>query len=770
MLGPWLGSSFVGCGGTGDELAPSPAEVVDGAGVVGFEVLGGAGEAPWRVQVRTLNVFGASVESDDVVVTVDGTDRPIAFDALGYGGVTVVDPGTHTVVVDGNEPVTAHVFEAAWPGIGGSTAFLPPVLDIDEVFGVTDGLAARAGAELWFVGDDTPAHRVLRADAELLGARAVQVDVDGRTDLVAWTASQLFVLRGHTGGGFGWGTAFRASGLTVASVDVGDLSGDNLPDIAIAWVKPDGSGVLDVWEAIGVFRFQGAEPRNIPGTPRSLAVSDANGDGVAQVTVLHDDGSWSRYLRGAELQYIPVGPSLPTTLFAQPGSTLLACGDANGDDADEVVIASPYDAETDRSFSFVDIDTEALECAAGDPGAQCLTEYVLLDGLVGGEAACGDTNVDTVDELWAWDRAEGLRLYQHDPLTGDFRSEAIDHPFADGRFALSDRNLDGIADPVFADGAAWSQYVGAPPSVAEGLWSIRPELTWRVRDDVFGPFALTDTDADPDTFEWVTTTSNASGTYLRLVQYLPLADGSPLLGDVRLDDVGEVIDDLAVCGTNVFVALGGAVTRVTLADPLDPQVAVTGGADIVRVACGVGPAGSTLVTVTSAGAAELRNNNLTKLQDVQGTFGDAILADLGAGPEVVGCASPGCGVAVWNHGGGTAVVTGDGSGLTLAPVGAIERPLGGSGAPFVADVDGDGREDLAAWDRARRRLTIVRSTGGEVAPPTLIDLEADYRHVAFGDGDGDGAPDLFATDELDELVHTLLVLPPPEPTPTGTGT
>jgi hypothetical protein len=768
MARPWLVIPLVGCSGASDELLPSPAEIVDGASVVGFEALGGAGDAPYRTQVRAINAWGASVKADDAVATVDGVERTVLFDALGYGGFAIDAPGDHAVSIDGGTPATVSVFERTWAGLGGSPAYVPPIAGATQVFGVTGGLVATSGPDLWFVGDETPAHRVLHADADLLGVLATNVDVDGRTDVVAWTTTQVFVLRGHTGGGLGWGTSFRAQGLTAAAVAVGDLSADNLPDIAITWVGADGKGILDVWEAVGVFRFEGAEPRNIPGKPVSATVSDANADGVSQVTVLHDDGSWSRFLRGAERQYIPVGPTLPPALNSPPQSTLLTCGDVNGDDADEIVIASPFAVDSPRDFWFVDIDTEPLDCDAGLPGAQCLTEYVLVDGLVGGDVGCGDVNADTVDEIWAWDRGAGLRIYQHEPFSDQFASGIIDFPLGTGSFAVSDQNSDGIADPIVANDLAWSQWVGATFAEAEGLWSPRRELTVEVRDDVISPFVRIETDGDDTTLEWATTTTASAGTSLRILQYVPSSGGATSLGDVRIDDVGDVPVDLAVCGPNAYVALGGHVTRVVITDPTAPFVAQTEGEDLQRVACGTGPGGAVVVTVDGSGVAETWTTGLGRIAALDGIYGDAGFADLGAGPEIIGCATAGCGVAAWNYGSGTAVVAGDAAGLTFSETGLADRTEPGAGIPLVADVDGDGRLDLAAWDRGARRLTVYRSTGDGVAVPALVNLAGDYRHVDFADGDGDGAPDLFGADETDRLVHTVLVLPPPPPETTGT--
>jgi hypothetical protein len=765
----WL--ALQGCADGGDQLLPSPAELVDGSGVVGFEPLAGAGSAPYRAQIRSYNAWGASVPADEVDVEIDGESRPLLLDDLGYGGATIGAGGVHSVAVDGVE-VDVHVFRNEWPGIGGSpAAVVAPIPEPVEIYGVTDGVVGRVANELWFAGDLTPAHRVLAADADLQGARAVQVDVDGRTDLVAWTTNQVFVLRGHPGGGLGWGVSFRAPGYTIASVDVGDVSGDNLPDLVFAWVTPEGAGVLDVWEASGLFEFEAAEPRNIPGKPVSVTAGDANGDGVGQATVLHEDGTWSRYLRGAEKQYIPVGPTLPPVLALPAGATLERCGDVNGDAADEITIAGPYDPAAQRSFWFMDVSLDALECAAGLTGVQCLTEYVQIEDLTGGEAACADADANGVDEMWLWDRLAGLRVYRHDLFSDLFLTSSIEHPFGTGVFDVSDRNGDRIGDPIVADDRVWSQWLGEPPSEATGIWSVRSELTVRVREDVISPFARAETDGDDGTLEWVTTLSNASGTYLRLVQYLPLGDGAALIGDIRLDDRGEIPTDVAVCGTDVYVAIGGEVVHASILDPLDPVVVDRAGAAIVHVDCGEGPDGVGVLTVDAAGLAEARSPSLAVTSTAAGSFGDAVFADLGAGPQVVGCAAVGCGVAAWDTGAGVAVVEGTSDALTVALAGGPAEVIpGGAGVPSVVDLDQDGRPDLAAWDGARRRLTVVRSTGEGVAPPSFVNLAGDYDHVTWTDGDADGWPDLFGSDADDRLVHTVLTAPPEPTTPTTGGT
>ncbi len=61
-------------------------------------------------------------------------------------------------------------------------------------------------------------------------------------------------------------------------------------------------GLLDVWKGDGLFGFTAAEPRDIETAPTDIAVGDNTGEGMNQITMTHDDGTWSRYIAGNENQ------------------------------------------------------------------------------------------------------------------------------------------------------------------------------------------------------------------------------------------------------------------------------------------------------------------------------------------------------------------------------------------------------------------------------------------------------------------------------------
>lgn len=103
---------------------------------------------------------------------------------------------------------------------------------------------------------------------------------------------------------------------------------------------------------------------------------------------------------------------------------------------------------------------------------------------------------------------------------------------------------------------------------------------------------------------------------------------------------------------------------------------------------------------------------------------------------------------------GVAVLLGDGSG-GFAP--APGSPWDGGHGPkalAVADIDGDGREDLVvtAWDAPR--VTIL--FGGGAPRVEAYEVGANPFGVAAGDLDGDGRPDLVTADQGSGSITVLL--------------
>ncbi|MCB9686110.1 MAG: hypothetical protein H6735_13805 [Alphaproteobacteria bacterium] len=764
--------ALAACTGTGRELLPSPAEELDGGGATGTEAIPGVGVAPYRALVRATNRFGASVETDDLSVMVDQTSVPTKFDGFGFGGVVLDQPGSYAITPVGGTSATVHVLQTDWPGYPFASAWVAPVQDADQVLAVTGGYVARKGGELWWSGGDTGPHRVLGTDDELLGAAAVQIDVDGVTDIVAWTAQDVFLLRGRGGGGFSWGKAFHAPGLTVAGADVRDLSGDNLPDLAIAWTAGDGFGVLDIWEGDGLMGFTAAEPRTLSSRPTSLQIADATGEETPQITVLLDDGTWERFVRGAELQYIPIGPFFPVSILMPRDAALMPFGDLNRDEGDDIAIATARTPGVSRTAWMIDLAIDDYACSTGDPQAVCTTSFIEIGLQTAAWLTDGDADADLLDDLWVLNEDGALELYKHDADLGEtlLGHAVVGHLPDPGPITTSDVDNDSIDDLLVAGNTAWRQWIGRATFDSATVWTPWLPNPVFVREDVHPWYARGELDGDPTTMEFASTATENGTTVIKVLQYLPGLGRAPSISQRELGVGGAVPTDLALCGSQAFVAAGGQVIRVDLSDPTRPLVEATAGGGATRLACGAGPSGS-VVAVLGNGQVVLRNRDLAEVSSTPAAGAtDVELLDLGgATREVRTCSTEGCGIAALPlEGGQVVVVVGDDTSMRLEAAGGQSPTLDGAGRPLVADIDNDGHADLVGVTSSGL-LTLHRTTRNGIAHGELFSLPVPVRGTVMEvDGDQDGWRDLWLLNAEDELVFLPLTTAAETP-PSDTG-
>ncbi|MEQ1504604.1 MAG: hypothetical protein ABMB14_20360 [Myxococcota bacterium] len=773
----WIAA--VGCTGAEIPLEPSPARIDDDPTAVGLEALASVGAVPHAVTVRSVNGYGAAVASDETdAVFVDDARTTVRFDGYGYGAVTIDVAGTAEVTA--GDTVLAYTVANDWAGAAMNPAWPAPVAEGSLGLAITTGMVVAAGSELWWAGDGAAPHRVLAADGdEILGLRAGNIDVDGITDLVAWTAERVFLLRGRPGGGLGWGTSFVATGLEVGGVDIGDLSTDNLPDVAIAWHAPGAAedGILDIWQGDGLFGFTAAEPRTIPGLPVSVAVADNTGEGVAQVTVLHAAGDWSRYIRGAESKYIPIGPRAPTgTMILPDGSSLFRTGDTNRDNAEEIAVGGPRAVGQGGYFWFVDVATDAAACQTrpDDPELQCGTEYLPLEDESGAWMAMGDGNGDFLSDIFLELDTKVLYAVALDPdqVQGEFRKIRILDLPAYGPLDLTDFDRDGELDLAIAGDPVWWRWYGQGDDDLEVFWTPRPTPVVAVREALDPPFGFAELDSDPNTIEVVGFASEAGDTALKILRYTKGGGRASLLGQLTIDPTGALPDDVAICGKDVYVVVGGAVSRLSVLDPAHPAIAASIDGTASRVDCGDGPS-NTDVAVLDGGEVRLRTRAVLApvgAPIAAGAARDVAIGELGGTPTMLTCASEGCSIVHWALPEPVFAI-GRADGTTVIDATGVEQEIGGGGGALsVADVDADGVEDLIGLAPGSL-VTIHRSAAGAITPPVLLHTDLGFAGtIGVRDGDGDGQADLWAIDANRDLVYTLASIPSTTTTGSTGGT
>jgi len=706
---------------------------------------------------------------------LDGAPITVEFDGQGYGAVEVAIPGTVEVTDPEGNAVSVHAVAAEWKGLGLHRAWPSPVGVVEHGAAALTGGVAAIGPAVWWVGDGAPPHVVLRAEDDILGLRRRHVDVDGVPDMVAWTGSTVFVLRGRAGGGMGWGAALVASGYTVGGADVGDLSGDELPDLAVAWVAEDGSGVVDVWVGNGLFGFRAAEPRTVSGRPRALGLADASSDERQQATVVFDSGLWERFLLLEAEHLVPIGPGAPDDTLPTDGPELPPAGDVQGDGGDDIVVLGARQSGQPRPIFVFDVLTDAEACDNGDPEAQCATQFIEIVNEPGAEVAVADANADGNADLLALEENGLLTAVVYDQASKDAGDAAYSKltmfaaPEA-GPLDPFDADRDGFSDLLILGPTTWWRWYGVGHGDLDEFWSPRVSPAVEVESELF---LFTHVSTDPAETDFVAVHAEAGRNKLSTFRIGVLGDVAERVSTVDLGPAGAIPTDLAVCGLDAWVAIDGDVLRV----PIGPAPSVAGrtGTSATRIDCGSGPSGAAAAFLDS-GSIWLVDRDVDLIGTPTPAAGalDVAVGDVGDGPEVRTCSTPGCSIVFFPYGsaGAAAFAIAESQQTVLADAAGTSPPIGGFGDLSITDLDGDGHVDLAALWGEGNVATVHRSTGEGVGPAEQWLWEIDVvGPISAADGDGDGSSDLFVLDAAGTLWHTL---PPPDPvtgdpkTPAGT--
>lgn len=760
---------LVGCPPPEPTLLPSPAERFDDATVVDWLLDGGEGDLTGRATVRAVNSHAAAVPADEVQVRADGVATTVGFDATGFGSVRFDIPGVHTAEREGTS-VEVHVYPESFTAPDLSVASPAGVRDPVEAGDVGQGAIVRTATEVWWVARGGAPMRVFTSEDPILEMRTHDIDVDGTTDAVLWTDTEVFLLRGRPGGGMAWGGGFRAIGMLVGGVDVGDVSGDNLADVAIAWRGGDTGGVLDVWEGDGQWSFFAAYARNLEGEPTGVAINDATNDGSNQVTVGSSLGAWSRFVM-IEHQMVPVGPLVPFGTL-DLSATVVPYGDTNGDAGDELSFQVRDDLGQVVDMTLFNLLGTAPNF---DP-----TRFT-WNSPTGAFWDAADADGDGYTDLFQSDDTPRINVVTYSSDTSYTMRSAGDLP-EPGPIAVRDWNGDELADLFLAGNGGWRFYEGTDRTTGvEGLpWGIALPSFDVVTNYGGGP--TLSLPAAPGTARILTFEHPSAGTTIARVLewYGEFAyDDVVELDTERLSDTRVNVLEAIQCGNDVFVLLEGVMVRLAYNSALGTlTLGATRITESTGITCGDGP-GAAIAAVAGADTVITLNAALTQLTATP-TKGaaDVAFADLGAGVVAQACVQPRCSITAFQAGAGGPIgffeTSAAGSQWTDA-TGA--HPLAGAFSwTSVQDVDGNGTPELLAAT-ADGTLGVYRGTGASlVGPRTFLVYDVLQGAPLFLDADFDGIPDLWYADPEGDLKYSRSApevtgtTPTSSPTSTDTGT
>jgi hypothetical protein len=279
--------------------------------------------------------------------------------------------------------------------------------------------------------------------------------------------------------GLGDGTfavaADYAAGNGPHSVAIGDLDGDQVPDLAVAnsgtWPTFDGN--VSVLLGVGNGQFAAAVNYAVGDEPSSVAIGDLNGDQVPDLAVANSGWDNVSVLLGlgdgtfAAAVYYPAGN----------GPRSVAIGDLNGDQVPDLAVANGYSGNI------------SVLLGLGDGAFAGAVNYAAGDGPW--SLAIGDLDNDQVPDLAVanWGGNVSVLLGIGD---GTFAA-AVDYPAGNGPVSVAIGDLDGDQVPDLAVANVGSDNVSLLPGLGDGTFAAA--VNYAAGD---GPFSVAIGDLDGD--------------------------------------------------------------------------------------------------------------------------------------------------------------------------------------------------------------------------------------------------------------------------------
>lgn len=723
------------------------------AGVFVGQGIGTATEV--RVPVFATNNYGAMVPAATIAVTSDGTlqTASITPDSSGYGEA-ILQPG-HL----GGFTVSAVAGSATADGAGFAIDATPGTIEFPTVAGsgatlmanAGNGLAWAVGGEVWWaLPGGAPPIRILSLTTPVLSMVPAQVDADGVTDLLLRSETEVILLKGRDEGGLSWGTGFGGGTMTASSLQ--DLDGDNIVDLLLG--VQDADNVTHVVWATGdgLWNFEQETFLDVTYGILGATGEDYNGDGLAELTLLTEDGLLRRYDR-----YEGAWVSATTAdyeLGLGSGAQMLPSADINGDRIPDILAYGPM---SDGSGSQAWIVT----AGAASPTRYRLFDPANLPAWLG--MTVGDLTGEGIFDVAMATPSQLLRVVWGSPQANPTIFVTTDAPtgpaLAIGRWAGDDYPDIALASDriVILPGAVTID----DPSTTD----LDETVPWRVQTPA-GQLWKLDVDGAP----WI---GDFSGDGLADIAMIASVDSAigvrTFVGNTN--DGGGLVAGPLVTLAPTGKAMGVAVCNGQLHALLDPGTPTLYRYDIdeagllsealapiempgaTLIACGnflagdvvvAGPTGS-LTYVDADGFVNQGepSSDVTAIA-VQDTDGDGI-------DTVAQCKDEACQMlsADVDGDGLSDLVTLAGGTLTVeVSSGASYSQLESATGLWLGDVDGDGLADIVTggagfWRSYRATNSALVPEDGHYIWWPISD------RVSFGDLSGDGIPDLIVAAAAD---------------------
>lgn len=685
------------------------------------------GPSPLEVEIRALSSTGTPAFGESPEVTVNGAPVEVSLDSHGYGRVELLEPGVSSIVI-GGQTVSGHVTNGVWQSPALAPSVVAPSADIRWTAMLDGGLLAASEFGVWWVDGDS-VYEVFSPGGWLIrGLRAGHIDEDGVLDALVWTDTQLVLLRGRDGGGVSFGAGLESPNHTLTGADIGDVSGDEYPDVVVSWTGADGAWLV-VYEGSGYWEFDQSNPRYLVEASTDLAIGSNTERERLEITVPNQLGSWERFSGFGQGDYLPIGPQLDVILH--PQSSVHSEEDLNGDGAAEVVFFGPDEEDADREVYILDMTGETPEyLAISLPITHLDFADITDDGLV---------------DMLMMLRSGNLQAFTHQ---GETLAQISLGMFPEAA-AMATRlhNEDGIPDIFLASSRAWSWHWG---SMGAEHWEVGHVESYPLGVNSYLGF-LGFEQSPLVEFGRIYAGSNLT-TLTRYsfqpgVDSLPSESGWAVLVYEELDYI-----DGAVCDEVAWVLLDGKLVRTNLQGSA-PLVTASLDVEGTRIACGMGPQNSRVALLQEDQV--LFYDNALNPRGSEAAVGayDLVFGTTGGAAVVETCEEVGCEIEAWHPNGESEdsifVIGGDSLRLSAEE---LDVDYGVGGSIQLVDVDGDGHEDVLLHQPGGA-VGLLRSLS---APLELWTGDTGWLSVPWAaDIDGDGSAELWAIDYLND-IHVVM--------------
>jgi hypothetical protein len=729
------------------------------------------GEGEVYVPVRGVNRHWAAVPNVEVTLSVDAQGINTSGNAIQTGpwgiaelrlwgaSAQYIGLSAPDFETDNGEPAT------------GSAWLLPEAFDPQSLspahalMGRPNHIAGTDGATLYSTGPDIywQSHDFqampqlsARLNSDAIGLLWTDLDGDGHSDAVAWSASEVILLRGSSLGLI-WGGGHRMITGTIVDVAAAPVDADGFPDLAIAYTNVDAPGI-QVLLNDGSWGFEPIVRLGLPSAPESISIGNFLGNETHEVAILQD-GSILRYRYDAEDdRWLNSGQDLkPEPGFAL-GAELGLAVDISGEGADELFIVEAPVESGERRLAFYELVHERplvydLHFEAN--------EYVLAD-------ATGD---GLPDVLVLQDDGEGraeLRALTSDVEGEDpYRNRSFSTLAHVGHMGVSDHNGDGVADITVTDEAI-RHHPGRIPE--PGYWAMADAGIGGWDMSVAGGAMLIDANNDGKKLDLLVIRDTGGETALWSYTFGGGANGANLtliknpthlrsLDDKNGAARASFLDwDLCDSGGNFIYMLVNDGGRRLFVTRIQGNGSVPGRADVAvqadRVTCGDFANGASVAAVSFDGEVHYYDDALSPMGTENiGALTDVVAADLdGNGAQLISCQGD-CSLAAADT---------DNDGIDELARGGTDSqftgwgqswPLGSTGTPYFSDVDGNGTLDLLLSSPNSGHFEVHPILPGGGLSPGLAwhTRQALGNGVLGGDVDNDGLAEFFLVSAGGEL-------------------